>query len=83
MDGDISFKVASKRSKHAERLAERIQKNAEIADEIIGTVKSLVNTPDTDAEINRLIDTVQDLLDNNAKLRDQVGDALEDIPPNG
>jgi len=76
----IKWRVASKRSRHSERLADRIQKNAEVAEQILGEIKALVKLPDTADQVEKLIDAVQELLDNNAKLREQVGEALEDIP---
>lgn len=76
-------RIVTKRTKHSERLAERIQKNAEIADKLIDVIKTLNRKSNTEAEVDELIDLVKDLLDNNAKLREQVGETLQDIPPNG
>ena len=53
----------------------------ETADCVFATIsEALVKLPDTADQVEKLIDAVQELLDNNAKLREQVGEALEDIP---
>jgi len=75
-----TVKIATKRSKHSARFAERIQKNAEIADQLIVVMKSLTRKPDTVEDVDKLLDITKSLLDNNAKLREQVGEALQDIP---
>lgn len=74
-----TFKIAAKRSKHSARFADRIQKNAEIADELIEVIKAVVRKQ-SGPEVDKLLDIVRDLLENNAKLREQVGEALQDIP---
>jgi|SRR3989344_6862623 len=76
-------RVVTKRTKHSERFAERIQKNAEIADKLIEIIKELNRKPDTEPQVDKLIDVVKDILENNAKLREQVGEALQDIPTHG
>lgn len=74
------IRIATKRSKHSAKLAERIQTNAEIAEQLIATIKALVRIPGTANQVDKLIDTVEQLINNNAKLREQVGEALQDIP---
>jgi len=73
-------KIAAKRSKHSARFADRIQKNAESVDKLISVIKELTHQPDTADQVEQLIDVAKDLLDNNAKLREQVEEALQDIP---
>jgi len=43
-------------------------------------MKSLTRKPDTVEDVDKLLDITKSLLDNNAKLREQVGEALQDIP---
>lgn len=76
-------RIVTKRTKHSERLAERIQKNAEIADQLIEVTKELNRKQNTEVQVDRLIDIVKAILDNNAKLREQVGEALQDISTSG
>lgn len=78
-----TIRIVTRRAKHSERLAERIQKNAELADQLIKTIKELNRKQGTETQVDRLIDIVKDLLENNAKFREQVGDAIQDIPTNG
>lgn len=79
----VKLRIATKRTKHSERFAERIQKNADIADSLIEVIKELNRKQDTVDQVDRLIDIARDLLENNAKLREQVGEAIEDIPASG
>lgn len=74
------IKIAIKRSRHSARFAERIQKNAELADNLLAVIKSLNRKQGTANDVDKLLDITKDLLDNNAKLREQVGEALQDIP---
>ena len=73
-------KIAVKRSKHSARLGDRIQKNAESVEQLLSVIRKLTHHPDTTDEVEKLIDIAKDLLDNNAKLREQVEEALQDIP---
>lgn len=73
-------KFAAKRSRHSARFGDRIQKNAESVDQLISVIKELTRQPDTADQVEKLIDIAKDLLDNNAKLREQVEEALQDIP---
>jgi bifunctional ADP-heptose synthase (sugar kinase/adenylyltransferase) len=73
----------SKRAKHSTRLAERAEKNTEIATRLISTAKQLVKIPDTEDQVEKLIDLTRELLENNDKLIEQVGEAILDIPANG
>jgi len=77
------LRIVTKRTKHSERLAERIQKNAEIADQLIDVIKALIRIPGTATQVDKLLDIVEALLDNNAKLREQVGEVIQDIPTSG
>jgi DNA-binding ferritin-like protein len=77
------IQVTSKRNKHSVNLAERIEKNTQIATQLIATAKRLVKIPDTEDQVEELIDITRDLLENNDKLIEQVGDAIKDIPTNG
>jgi hypothetical protein len=73
----------SKRNRHSVRLAERIEKNTQIATQLIAVAKQLVKIPDTEDQVEMLVDITKDLLDNNDKLIEQVGEAIKDIPTNG
>jgi uncharacterized protein YigA (DUF484 family) len=74
---------SSKRGKHSARLAERAEKNAQIATQLVVTTKQLVKVPDTEDQVEKLIDLTRELLENNDKLIEQVGEVLQDIPTNG
>ena len=75
-----NFKIAAKRSKHSARFANRIATNAEVVEQLVDVIKSLTKKPDTADEIDKLLDISKELLTNNAKLREQVEEALQDIP---
>jgi type I site-specific restriction-modification system R (restriction) subunit len=78
---DLSkFRIATKRSRHSGRFAQRIEKNAQIAKQLVDVIKALNKRPGNEDEIDKLLDATRDMLENNAQLREQVEEALQDIP---
>jgi hypothetical protein len=78
---DLSkFRIATKRSRHSARFAQRIEKNAQLAKQLVEVIKALNKRPGNEEEIDKLLDAARDLLENNAQLREQVEEALQDIP---
>jgi len=73
-------RIAAKRSKHSARLGDRIQRNAESVEQLLTVIRELTHLPDTTDQVEQLIDIAKDLLNNNAQLREQVEEALQDIP---
>jgi tRNA C32,U32 (ribose-2'-O)-methylase TrmJ len=78
-NANLSFKVANKRSKHSSRLADRVLENANVAESLVEVIKELTKVPDTADQVDKLIDITKQLLENNAKLKEQMGEAVQDI----
>lgn len=80
ISSDFKIRIATKRTKHSKRLADRVIENAELADKLVEVIKQLTRVPETADQVDRLIDITKQLLENNAKLKEQMGEAVQDIP---
>lgn len=72
------IRVVTKRGRHSTKFAEVSARNTEIIDELVKIAEKLAGDG-KGAEASKLISIIKQLLDNNYKLQQTVGDALQDI----